>query len=171
MVIGVKERKDKEVKFSDKIRRNFERFKDKVEGLGKKAIILGGVGIGVGLGCASDGIRTYNIGSRTYYILSTSEIEKMSIDELRAHIYKGATTRDDSITCLAMYMAARWGSIIGHIPFADEWGRIIPEPTLEELLIIMGDGAGNDQPPYYITILLGLYGRTSSDGRTELVPK
>ncbi|MEM4707440.1 MAG: hypothetical protein QXL47_02410 [Candidatus Anstonellales archaeon] len=53
MMIGVKERKDKGDKFSDKIRRNFERFKDKVEGLGKKTLVGGmllGAAVGVGRG-------------------------------------------------------------------------------------------------------------------------
>ncbi|MEM4215809.1 MAG: hypothetical protein QXD51_01865 [Candidatus Anstonellales archaeon] len=104
MVIGVKERKDKGDKFSDKIRRNFERFKDKVEGLGKKAIILGGVGIGIGLGCASKNDSIYS-----YYNVTSAD--SISLDEFRQYVYRGAVTREDSILGLGRFIYATWGFI------------------------------------------------------------
>ncbi|MEM2948760.1 MAG: hypothetical protein QXG02_04505, partial [Candidatus Anstonellales archaeon] len=105
-MIGVKERENKEVKFSDKIRRNFERFKDKVEGLGKKAIILGGVGIGIGLGCASDGI------SPKQYTLEQVQSGQITIDEFveNMDLYSLCDTKEDSIAMVAIFWWKTTGS-------------------------------------------------------------
>ncbi|MEM4707442.1 MAG: hypothetical protein QXL47_02420, partial [Candidatus Anstonellales archaeon] len=88
----------------DKIRRNFERFKDKVEEVGKKAIILGGVGIGVGLGCASKDDSIYS-----YYNVTTAD--SISLDEFRQYVYRGAVTREDSLLGLGKFICEIWGFI------------------------------------------------------------
>jgi len=90
MIVDGKVRK---MKFSERVRENFERFKDRIEGIGRKALI-GGILIGGSVGCASNGIN----GDRNNYgILTGDPIADIMIIELRSDIYAGCRSKEDSL--------------------------------------------------------------------------
>jgi len=83
------------MKFSEKVRDNLERFKDRIEKIGKKAIILGA--IGASIGCASNGIN----GSVDNHVFTDAEFYdiyyKVSLMAKADSIYAGCVTKEDSI--------------------------------------------------------------------------
>ncbi|MEM4335913.1 MAG: hypothetical protein QXY61_02825 [Candidatus Anstonellales archaeon] len=94
MMIGVKERKDKGDKFSDKIRRNFERFKERVElkvknTSPKTGILLSALLFGEWSLVSLDGMKS---------VLEESDpIYGQVFTELCDKIYSRCTTKQDSI--------------------------------------------------------------------------
>jgi hypothetical protein len=91
MIVDGKVRK---MKFSERVRENFERFKDRIEGLGRKALI-GGILIGGSVGCASNGVK-----EKTEPIDPSGELGEFMYEEAmhrRSEIYKGCITFEDSL--------------------------------------------------------------------------
>jgi len=85
MIVDGKVRK---MKFSERVRENFERFKDRIEGLGRKALI-GGILIGGSVGCASNNYYMPPDPYDLYY--------KASLLAKADSIYAGCLTKEDSI--------------------------------------------------------------------------
>jgi len=93
MIVDGKVRKLEGAKETEKRAGVFERFKDRIEGLGKKAVILGA--IGVGLGCASNGVR-----ESTDWTDPSVELGEFMYEEAmyrRSKIYEGCITFEDSL--------------------------------------------------------------------------
>jgi len=93
MIVDGKVRK---MKFSERVRENFERFKDRIEGLGRKALI-GGILIGgtVGIGKSENILNLCD-----YYGPLTDRIGRdvvLGADTLRKELYSGCRTDTDTV--------------------------------------------------------------------------
>ncbi len=95
-ISGIKRREEK---FSEGVRRNFEKFKEIVERKGKEMLVLGALGVGIGLGCASNG-------NNYVYVDPVQE----AIDNLYVDRYSGCYTKEDSIAMTAVWWSRFTGS-------------------------------------------------------------
>jgi len=112
------------MKFSEKVRDNLERFKDRIEKIGKKAIILGA--IGASIGCASNGKIATN--STTYYTADQVLRGEITLDEyiMNADPYDFCYTREDSIKRVGVY----WYRLTGS-PDPLMWEKLIKEDSMK----------------------------------------
>jgi len=106
MIVDGKVRK---MKFSERVRENFERFKDRIEGLGRKALI-GGILIGGSVGCASNG-NTTTTSTTSYYRYEQVLRGEITFDDYinNADPYDFCYTKEDTITQVALY----WWKLTG----------------------------------------------------------
>jgi len=93
MIVDGKVRK---MKFSEKVRDNLERFKDRIEGLGKK-VVIGGMLLGGVVGCVSDG---NNRSGNNYYADPLEEWYMQRAEQMwniRRRLYSDCISKEDSI--------------------------------------------------------------------------